>query len=173
MDKMKNLILVVPNQRYGESLIEFIKKVEKKYNKICYITLNETFKQLEKNFQENNIELDKFFFIDAISRVLKTQKQEFNKCIMVSSPNSLIELSLAVSKVIETQKPEVFILDSVSTLLIYEENNTITRFIHSIMAKIESSNSDFLMTVLYSDEKNKAVEELGMFANEIIQISKF
>ncbi len=171
--KAKHLILVVPNQKYGESLIEFDKKIEKKYSKICYITLNEPFKQLEKTFEENNIELDKFFFIDGITRALKTQKQQFNKCIMVSSPNSLIELSLAVSKVIKKYKPEVFILDSVSTLLIYEDNATVTKFMHSILSKIEASGADFLMTVLYSDEKNSAVEELEMFVDEILTINRF
>ncbi|MBN2126845.1 MAG: hypothetical protein JW703_00460 [Candidatus Diapherotrites archaeon] len=173
MDKLKHLILIVPNQRYGESIIEFVKKIERKYSKICYITLNDPYAQLEKSFEENHIAIEKFFFIDAISRVLKVQKQNYNNCIMVSAPNSLIELSLAVSEVIEKHKPDVFILDSLSTLLIYENNNAITRFIHSILVKIETSDAEFLMTVLYSDEKNNAVEELGMFVDELMQISKF
>ncbi|MFH1588079.1 MAG: hypothetical protein ABIA76_01940 [Candidatus Diapherotrites archaeon] len=169
----KNIVLVVPNQKYGESIILMIKRIVNNYNKICYITLNERSEHLIASFEENKIDSKKFFFIDAVSNKSKLkQKHEQNK-IFISAPNSLIEISLAVSKVIENEKPDMFILDSASTLLVYEEHNAAIRFIHSLMEKTDSSKSDFFITILYSDEKDPAIEELGLFVDEFIDIARF
>jgi KaiC/GvpD/RAD55 family RecA-like ATPase len=169
----KNLILVVPNQKYGESIISVIKKIVDKYNKLCYITLNERTEHLIESFEQNQIDAKKFFFIDAVSKKSKSKEKERDNCIYVSAPNALIELSLAVSRVIEKENPDLFILDSASTLLIYEEHNTSIRFMHSLMEKTDSCRSDFFITILYSDEKNPAIEELGLFVDEFVDISRF
>jgi archaellum biogenesis ATPase FlaH len=166
-------IIIIPNREYLKATLVLVRELSQKYNKICYVSLNELYDEIINNFEKSGIDVKKFFFIDAITKTSRTIPEKKKDCIFVSSPNSLIELSLAITETLNKENPDLLIFDSLSTLLIYEKESTVTKFIHSLIGKIRANNTDCYMTALEGDVQNESIKDLGMFVNEVQSMTEF
>ncbi len=169
----KMTLVIIPNKRYLKNMVVLVKDLDKKYERICYVSLNEIFNHLTQNFEKNAINTNKFFFIDAITKSSVASIPQEDNCIFVLSPNSLIELSVAITKTLERREPDVLLFDSLSTLLIYEKETTVTKFIHSLIGKIKAASSDCILTALETDAESEAIKDLGMFVDEVLTIKEY
>jgi hypothetical protein len=171
--KKKFSMIIVPDKQYLASLLSLLKDVSRKYEKICYIALNTPSDETVKNLQANSIDGRKFFFVDAVTKTIQRTVQLTDNHIYVSSPSSLIELSLAISEALRRYNPDLVILDSLSTMLVYEKEKIVTKFVHSLIGKIKQSNSDFLITALEGDSRSEAVKDISMFMTEVLTFSEY
>ena len=172
-ERDKHLLVIIPNKEYLKSIIILSKALSIQYKKVCYVSMNELHESLIKNLKEAGINTNNFFFVDAITRTSQSKIQKVPNAIFISSPNSLVELSLAISDVLNKQNPDVVLFDSISTLLIYERGATSTKFLHSLIGKIKSSRSAAVFTALEGDANADAVRDLGMFVDEVLTMSEY
>ncbi len=170
---MKLNLLLIPNKQYTKGILKLSKYLSDNYKKICYVSLNEFYDSLSTNLEKVNADFDKFFIVDAITKTANTNILEKSNAIFVSSPNALVELSLAITDCLENQNPDVLILDSISTLLIYEKESTVTKFVHSLIGKIKVAGSDCYLTALEGDSENETISDLGMFVDNSLTMSEF
>ncbi|MFH1587057.1 MAG: hypothetical protein ABID38_04330 [Candidatus Diapherotrites archaeon] len=170
---MKLNLLLIPNKQYTKGILKLAKYMSDNYNKICYVSLNEFYDSLSTNLEKINADPSKFFIVDAITKTANTNILEKSNATFVSSPNALVELSLAITDCLETQNPDVLILDSISTLLIYEKESTVTKFVHSLIGKIKVAGSDCFLTALEGDSDNETISDLGMFVDNFLTMSEF
>jgi hypothetical protein len=173
VEKDKHLLIIIPNKEYLRSIIILSKALSIQYKKVCYVSLNELHESLIKNLKEAGINTNNFFFVDAITRTSQSKIQKVPNAVFISSPNSLVELSLAISDVLSKQNPDVVLFDSISTMLIYEKGATSTKFLHSLIGKIKSSRSAAVFTALEGDANADAVKDLGMFVDEVLTMSEY
>lgn len=137
------------------------------------MNLNELYKTLIQHLKNMNLDVRKFFFIDAISLTSDKTNTKHDNCIFVSNPNSLIELSLAITQGLNTEKPDLLIFDSLSTLLIYEKESTVTKFIHALIGKIKAAGIDAYFTALEGDSQNESIKDLSMFVDNVNTLTEF
>ena len=172
-ERDKHLLIIIPNKEYLKSIILLSKSLSIQYKKICYVSLNELHEALIKNLKDAGINTNNFFFVDAISRTSQSKIQKVPNAVFISSPNSLVELSLAISDALAKENPDVVLFDSISTLLIYEKGSTSTKFLHSLIGKIKSSRSAAVFTALEGDVNADAVKDLGMFVDEVLTMTEY
>ncbi|MEM4256969.1 MAG: hypothetical protein QXD98_01270, partial [Candidatus Diapherotrites archaeon] len=125
----KTFLIFLKSKEYQKSLIWILKGITKNYEKIIYVTLNNTKNSLVAKLEEENIVTNKFFFIDAISLTTEEKKEEEQNCAYVSSPQALVEMSLTLSNVFamqDKQQKKALIFDSVSTLLDNENETNVS-----------------------------------------------
>jgi hypothetical protein len=168
IEENKVVLLVIPNENYNNILINTLKRIMNN-DKVCYITLNKGYDALNILFEKNKIKLDNFFFVDCITKTVKQQKNT-NDCIFVSSPNSLVGLSLAISKGVKKQNSKFIILDSLSTLLIYHKDNIVSKFVQGLTNKFETTDSNVVFTITKKDKESPLFKNLQMFVNKIIEL---
>jgi len=114
-----------------------------------YITVNRPFDTLIKIMKEESIDTEKIFFIDCITKMMpssdkvsldsKSKYEKTKNCIFIPSPSRLTEIGLALSEALSgIEKPEnkFLYLDSLSTLLIYNDLDTMVKFIHFLSTRI-------------------------------------
>lgn len=143
----------------------------KDYRSIFYLSLNKTYDALIKSLENNKIDTSKFFFIDAVTKPMKSIKEPDN-CIFVSSISAIGELSISITKVLENGKFESFIFDSLSTMLIYHDAATITKFIHNLITKLNELNCTAVFTCLEGDSNSPLIKDLGMLVDEVKSLEK-
>jgi len=170
--KGRILVLVIPEQKYTKDLIDVSKSLADKYSSICYVSLNRPCSDLTKLLAESTVDLKKFYFVDAITRTAKIPEPS-NTCSYISSPGSLTELSLAVSNFFDRNKADCLIFDSLSTLFVHESESVITKFVHFLMAKLKVVGCDAYFTVLKGDENSALIKDISMFADQIVDITKW
>ena len=79
------------------------------------------------------IDSKNLFFIDGASN---KKPSCTNSCIHLSGAQALTELSVALSQLTNFRKFDFIILDSLFTMLTYNEPNMVERFIHYFVSKM-------------------------------------
>lgn len=166
-------ILIIPNKEYAQGMSKLLKKADQTYQKIIYVNLNDFYKSLIRNLKRLDVDINKFFMVDAITLTSDKSEKKHDNVIFISSPNALIELSLGITQAINAEKPDLLIFDSLSTLLIYESDSTVTKFIHSLIGKIKAAEIDAFFTALEGDSQNEAIKDLSMFVDKVSTLTEF
>ena len=83
-------------QQKEENLKEELKNLKQYENKISsvYVTLNKPFKTLQELFKREKIDIQKIFFIDAVTKTSERNAQETGHYSFVGTPADLTSISL-------------------------------------------------------------------------------
>jgi hypothetical protein len=133
--------------------------------------MNKAASYLTENLIKNNLPIENFFFIDAISASFKDVKEDKNS-LFLSSPSDLVELSVTINEVITRQMFDAIIFDSLSSITVYHRNNlpALSKFIaNTIHAAYEKKCKLFFVCL----EKDLKSEVLFNNTHLIDQIIKF
>ena len=161
------LVFLVPNTKYSECLEKIVSNISKKFERICYVSLNKPYTTICRELENKKIDTEKFFFIDAVSQKIESDKEHV---LYVSSPRALTELSITINKVLEIGSVQVVVFDSLSTLLVYEGSMTVIKFVHSIISTIRNMKAKAVFTCLKEDISNDLIKDLNMFADDLIEL---
>lgn len=171
-DVSQIIVLIIPEDNYTERLVKVVKELSKLPTKLCYISLNRPYISLINIFQKAGLNTDNIYFIDAITRTAQLATKCTN-CEFVSSPGALTELSVTISNIMETNQYRYIIFDSLSTLLVYESDNTIAKFVHFLMAKVRVAGCNAVFTCLKQDADSILVKDINMFADKVIDLEEW
>lgn len=162
--------VVFPITEYPYKINELIKVLNDNYNKILYVSLNKLYNAIKKNMLSNKIDSSKFLFIDCVTKTAVPNPDEHDDCYYVSAPNSLTEISVAISKKIQESYPDIILFDSLSTILIYEDDRVASQFVHALTNKINAYGINILYTILYAEKEQNLIKDLNMFCDKVITI---
>ena len=169
LDNTQSIVVVCKGRDYAKLMIGCYKEISKDFKKICLVALNKPFHDLIKDFQKEGLDCSNYYFVDCLS-AKDTRLKESEQCLYVSSPSALTELALAIEKIRKTYQIDLMILDNISSLLIYNEEVTTLRFLHSTMTKLRQTNTKSVYCILQKDMKGP-MEDLSLFADAVIELS--
>jgi len=172
IQKGKINILIIPNEMYSETLKKIVKNLSDQFEIISYVSLNKSYPSLMNFLKENGADFEKFIIIDPITKISELKDINTDQLIHVSSISALTELSITINKVLEKTKSEALIVDSLSTLLIYNDEALITRFVHSLIGKVRAFGTTAILPILARDSKTSLIEDLSMFVDKIDDLGK-
>lgn len=155
-----------------ESSSDLLYSAAQKFNKICYVTISKPSHTFSTFFKVNKINPDKFFFIDCITKsVVKGTKKEKNT-VFVSGPNDFRGIEKAIRKVLllQQQQVDLLIFDSLSSLLVYEKEIFITRFLHALTAMIKGFHGKSVFIVLQKDVDMDMARNIGLTMDKTIYV---
>lgn len=161
-------LVLIPNEAYSEGIIGIAKMASSLNRKLCYVALNKPYKTLLREFRKGGVDAGKFFFIDCVTKNVKEEESE--QVVYVSSPKALTEINIVMKKVLGMGKIESTILDSLSTLLVYEGSANVIRFAHSIISMFRSIGSKGILISLKEDMKSELIKDLNMFVDDTIEL---
>ncbi|MDD5133012.1 MAG: ATPase domain-containing protein [Candidatus Nanoarchaeia archaeon] len=164
--KNKAILIVVVPENYHKSIIEISKELQDE--KTCYVTINKGFEALIDDFKKNKINSENFIVIDCVTKTIVNTKPEKN-CIFISSPNALTELSLAIGKNINNGALH-FIIDSLSNMLIYYDNETISKFVQDLIQKVRKKNKTLVLIISSKDKKSKLFDEIETLVDNTMEV---
>ena len=131
------LFVISPeNYRPSHSLI-FKYFAGKLKDRGIYVSLNEPCSALSRELKKEGVNTEKVYIIDGISRSQK-QGDSVKNCTFLENPGSLTEVSIAITEAMNTGNYGFVFLDSVSTMLIYNNRETIENFLQFIIGKIKN-----------------------------------
>jgi len=166
------ILIIIPNEKYTESILEIVKQLSKIYKKTCYVSLNKLYSALLKSLEDDGIDTEKFCFVDVITKTADPQFKGGKNCRCIPSPSHLTEISLGISEDLKVNKPNCLLFDSLSTILIYQKGDVVTRFVHSLTGNIRKSGCVGVLTVLEGDTANTSIKEMSMFVDKVIHIKE-
>ena len=166
----KIILTIIDPEKYFGSLIRILKK-EVKNKKVIYVTTNKPYEHIATILKKRKILYNKFFFIDCISKYVGQKiEEELQNCLLLESPQSLTNLSIAINESIKKiPGKKILFLDSLSMLLIYNDAPTLGKFSNFIINKMRSYDVDTVILTLESDVNKDIIKQLESFVDEVIK----
>ena len=106
-------------------------------------------------------------YLDSITNTPECRTEE---CRFLGRMRELTDLSIALVKMISEEKEVKFVfVDSVSTLLIYNDAKSVARFFHSVTEKLRSKNLPAALVLVEMDEGKDTVAQLSQFCDAYVK----
>jgi archaellum biogenesis ATPase FlaH len=168
LDKPIVLGLVDPN-RYQEATEVVLRYFTGKLPRGIYVTINKPFRILSKSFEKAGLPVESLFFIDGITSVPTPVEESTYTCL--GSGADLSNICIATSKAVSRFNEEKFIvLDSLSTLLIYNDGRAVARFAHLLTEKMRRWGTTGSFLTVEMNPKRDLVPQLAPFCDKVVKI---
>jgi rubrerythrin len=130
--------------------------------KIIYVSYNKIPKYTKKLFKEDNINLNKIFFINCVGT---HEGEDINL-----RPEEITTLAITIENLCEKIKNPVIIVDTVSAFSVYNPVNTITRFVSSINDKARERNYYILWVAIDDEDEKNLNGKLKEFCDAVLKV---
>ncbi|PIN81172.1 hypothetical protein COV11_02555 [Candidatus Woesearchaeota archaeon CG10_big_fil_rev_8_21_14_0_10_30_7] len=151
--------------------LEAVKWLSKqKYTQIILSTTRPC-KNLLELYQKNNIDTDKLIILCTCCKEKNNTKQEKNNIIHIKNNSSLLEITFSLGECIKLIKAKKTIfIDSINTLLIHNEPNSLAKFIHSVLTKMRLNNVSGLLISLDLKMDKEIRAEIAQLCDRVIRV---
>lgn len=159
------MLLVVAPKSYGfvsEQLINVIGKIRKPF---VFLTANKPAKELAETAKKIGVDLKQAVFIDAISRMAGKYEEKGWNFIYVDSPANLSELGGHITS--SAKNDGIVVVDSVSSLLIYNKADALDRFCHFVAERTRGNSRKLVFVAVDSAEAKPLIETLSQFCDRV------
>jgi len=170
LEKDQVIVIVIGAKEYLRTNLKILSYlVGKKGHECVYLSMNRPYENLVKLFEKNDIDQKKFFFIDTISKTIGGKTPQKNNVLYIDSPHGLTNISIALSKALESLKAKERFLffDSISTMLIYNKAGTVTKFAHFIAGRTRAMNIKGILVSLEKETEQKIINQMAPFVDDI------
>jgi KaiC/GvpD/RAD55 family RecA-like ATPase len=168
LEKPVVLALIDPI-KYQGAVVDLLRYFQAKTPRGIYVSLNKPFAVLTKAFEKAGLSTQSLFFVDAITNVSSAQEDSTADCL--GSGIGLSNLCIGISNAINRFSEEKFLfVDSLSTLLIYNDAKAVAKFAHLLTEKMRRwGTSGSLLTVQMNTEGD-VVSQLAPFCDKVVKI---
>ena len=170
----KLALFLLDDKNYSDKLYNIIIQAKKQNKKICYICFTKPYADVIDNFNRERINSKDFIFVDVLSS-LNYPLKPIKNCIFVPGPQNLGGIKKAIKKAVTKSECTAAIFDTISTLLIYQQPDSIIKFTHELLTEKFQKEISKVYVVLrekgvYRDENKKLINDLNLFADKIFEM---
>jgi hypothetical protein len=184
MEKIKNafndlpehwlLLFVINAEDYQEENMVILNEVLKQEDTVgVYVTLSRPYSVLTKILEKNSINTDKLFFIDCITKTLGIENED-KKCLFLENPENLTNITIGIEEIMSKipSKNKSLFIDPLSTLLIYNRAENVSKFLHFLTGKIRVLNLNAVLLSTEKDLDSEFADQLAQFTDKVVDLSK-
>ena len=170
-DDVFSVILALPKEDYETCYTRLAKYITEGDSNVIYVTMNKDSSDLIRELEKEKVDLNKVVFVDAVTKMISGRQLQGKQFTYLDSPSNLLEIIIAVEKEVK-KVPEgkaFVIFDSINTLLIYNPEVVVEKFIHSLSQKTKDwgCKSVFLAT---KGTNEAFVSALAQFFDDILSL---
>jgi KaiC/GvpD/RAD55 family RecA-like ATPase len=106
-----------------------------------YVTVNRTAKTVIDNVESMGMDPNKLFFIDCAVNLAKERHEPVQNILKIDSPGDLSDIGVALTESLKKtpEKNGFLLLDSISTLLLFNNAKSVVKFCHFFVNLIRDS----------------------------------
>lgn len=165
-----SVILVAEREGHDITIGNLVRILQKDNMQGLFVTINKSANALLEMLQKKDIKTENLFVVDVISKGKSDQKLESEKISCVDSAQNLTEIEAQVTDFAKEmgQGPKFFILDSVSTLLIYNAEKNVEKFVHGLGERLRTMNFKSVFTIT-KETRPEIMSVLAQFTDRVIK----
>ena len=161
------LLLNVDPVAYQEGIMSAIKYFSERFGMGLYISLNKPSAVLQGAFEKGGLAPRSLVYLDSITN---TTERRTESCHYLGRMRELTDICIALAKMISEEKEIKFVfVDSVSTLLIYNDSKSVARFCHSVTEKLRSMSLPAALVLVEMEEGKDVVAQLAQFCDAYVK----
>ncbi|HJH30515.1 MAG TPA: hypothetical protein C5S51_12670 [Methanosarcinaceae archaeon] len=173
MGKLGITLALASSNDYNEANLELIRYlVNEKHEPGVYITLNKPYSTMEEILKEHEIDPRMIIFVDAITIPSGGTISNSPNCLYLSDLMNLTDMAFIIDEAIAalpSEKKFLFI-DSMSTLLLYNNSGNVVKFINFLSGKIRRWKLDGVFLSLETETDKEFLSQLSLFCDKTIKL---
>lgn len=132
------------------------------------IAINRPYKKITSELKEDNIDFSKISVIDMIS----TGEEDTDTVKYLKSAEALSDCSMIVTEFSDKMKSnkKFIFVDSISTLLIYNNERSVAKFIHHLTTKMRMSGMGGIFCLIKGQVDLKIRAEIGQLFDKVVSL---
>ena len=165
--------IVMPSDRYEEAnmrLLSFL--VNTKKSRGSYVAVSKPYNHTISLLKHRDINTDNIHFIDCLTKSLGSKATKTKNCVFINSPAHLTELGIALHDYFTSsgEKNRFLYIDSISSLLIHNNIDTVLKFVHYVTGKMRVFGFNGMLLSLHEEKDKKLVSHLSQFCDKVIHL---
>lgn len=164
------VLVITPLQKFQETSMKMLDTMINRYKNGSYVTINKPYQSMVKILESNNISDRNVFFIDCITQYLREKEAISRNCRFVDSPSNLTEVGIILDPIIKDDIHKFLIIDSLDTMTVYNELETVIKFAHYITGKLRFHDMSGVLLAVKEKSDERFISELGQFCDKVITI---
>lgn len=170
-DKPFSAILLMPKDQYEMRYARLVNHFLGFGAKGICVTVNKSSFDLDKVLEREGIPRENLTYIDAVTQMIDSVKLKGKQSVYLESPGDLVELSMAIEKAIKKlgHDKKFIIVDSLTTLLVYNTEVSVEKFTHSLSQKIGEWEIQGIFLATDSTSK-QFIDTLSQFCDKVSSI---
>ena len=167
--KNSSVFIVNPASSLQDTINNTIEQLIKKDKLVCiYISFTKTEKRMEQVCEEREIGKNQIFFVYFGTELSKKGSEWLTHSIRVRSPQVLSTIGIAVDTLTQLVKEKgIVMIDCLSSMLIYNEINTVARFVKGLMDRCTEHKLKIIVFTTKSEQK-LLEEKVAVFFDKTI-----
>lgn len=154
-----SLLLQLPPENSLEAQLILIKNLTDRGFKFIILSGGRPCMDLISIFEEKKINLENIHILDMVCRVHKLNTKDQKMVTHQGSMNELTKMSILISSMIMPKKTILF-MDSITSMLLYNNESIFTRFINDILKKMRSRGVHFIILITKGKNYGNLRDEL-------------
>lgn len=143
------MLMSMDQENYSGELVSAMKGfMAKKKGDAVYLTFNKPANSLAELFQHLDHK-NRLLFLDVISKHTGQEGPRMENAFFFSFPGDLTGVMMALTRTLKMHDFKFLFLDSLPSVLIYNDERTTTRFVHAVSAMCKQHSVNL---VLFSSE---------------------
>ena len=135
------------------------------------LSASRPYENLSTLYQNNNIDMEKIFILDLISKSQSLDLEEISNVLYLENAYALTNISIAIDECFPGIQGNKFIFfDSITTMLIHNKPDIFTRFMHSILTKMRLNGISSLLVSLENETNREVRAEISQLCDRIVKI---
>lgn len=168
----ESLGIVLPGTNYVDLIQALFGCIKEHPNDAwVYITVTRPFESFIRLFGDIS-RYPNVTFVDCISRASGIVRKD-DQCVYIESPTMLEKVMMEVMNLFSRAPENVgkfLILDSLSTLMIYNDPSLVTEFFYQLLNKTRSENIHSISLVVEEGEGDKYINKLIYLNDKILKV---
>ncbi|MBW2988786.1 hypothetical protein KY358_00545 [Candidatus Woesearchaeota archaeon] len=165
LEQANTFVVVVPEERYSSQTLSFAKTLSRLYSRICYISATRLYSTFSRELRDTR----GFMFLDLITKTVEDKPNQEKNCIFLKAPYSLDSLNSELKKVIRSFRPEIIVIDSFSSLSMFNPYEALRRFAVSLIRESRRYNSKLLFLFASPDRHSGLMRGMSTLADRVVE----
>jgi len=166
--------IIIPSNNYSDLICSLFEYMDTKPDAIwVYLTITKPFESIFDDYS-NLINNQNIIFIDCISHAAGISKEKSN-CIYIESPSQLESILLEIMnsyKNTDDKKNKYLIIDSLSSLVIYNDAPLVTEFFTHLINRTRLSDITTISLTIEEELNDNIRKILYLKSNKIIKLKE-
>ncbi len=164
------ILLEINPDNSSETTLASLEYLVNKNDTGIVVSASRPYANLLNMYKKNNIDINKIYILDLISKS-QAAEVEAENAMFLDNVSSLTSISLAINECIKKIPGKKFIfIDSITSMLIHNDQNVFARFIHSLLTRMRINGVDGVLVSFQGRINDEIRAEIAQLCDRVIKI---
>lgn len=138
-----------------------------------YVSVAKPSATLDRHFEKAGVNTDNIFYLDLATSLAGAPNMTRADNTIYLEPSELTNLSIAMSNAVEgmpEDRERLLIFDTLSTLMIYNNQRTVSKFAHALTSRIRKWGIKSIILTLDEETDEAIKSQLTQFVDQVIHV---